>query len=43
MGVRRWTFVEDAVPARVAWAGEFMFGLVATLCIVAGTAIGYFG
>ena len=39
MGVRRWTFVEDDVPARVAWAGQFTLGLLATLCIVVGAVI----
>ena len=41
MGVRRWTFVEEAVPARVAWAGQFTLGLLATLCIVASALIIY--
>ena len=39
MGLRRWTFVEEAIPARVAWAGQFTLGLLATLCIVAGAVI----
>ena len=39
MGLRRWTFVEEAVPARAAWAGQFTLGLLATLCIVAGVVI----
>ena len=39
MGVRRWTFVENDVPARVAWAGQFTLGLLATLCIVVGAVI----
>ena len=41
MGLRRWTFVEDAIPARVAWAGQFTLGLLATFCIVAGAVIIY--
>ena len=41
MGLRRWTFVEEAVPARVAWAGQFTLGLLATLCIVASAMIIY--
>lgn len=39
MGVRRWTFVGEAVPARVAWAGQFTLGILATFCIVASALL----